>query len=409
MSYNDLSRSQLTNLLKKRKLMGTGVRSLAITRLENYDQRQGNVFTKREGEVYSPKMTISNATVKYIDSTRPFYGVPINIVTFNLFPYLDNESLWALAQTCKSFYVPGSKLYCERFRLLLVKQHSLAESPLLVQESKMSILTKGRGITPAAAVYGFSVNCKFKRARAHRKGPKLYGEVSNAKLYEIIKHIQRCGTFENGMHQMLEQAQEMKQIEDARLIHESEMKQRTLVLNEVIKLVGCDFIYPFVYTRFRQFGPIVDFTKVWANFASDGETRTPDEIESIKASQKILSDYVDQGVEFNWQELWYHLAVLSAAYIFCTEAMWKIHLRHGMQRGYQMSLPSLSSPPSSSRFGLPNADHLSLAGFLWAIRLKLRGSLELETTSIPQAILKRPPALDLAIFDEPPNKSNKKE
>ncbi len=300
MDYRNASIYDLKKLLKVRGLRMTEVKDVAVIRLQTYDQNKGNVsrvekVELRRLETQTEKfITTSTATIKYSDPDQPFYGIPMHILMQYVFDRLDSRSLWEVARTSKNYYVPLTERIRGRYIQFVLEHIDLLSEPLrkIIEDKK--ILVTGRGITTIGALHGL-FGCFAKRRS--KDGTRL---INIKEFNGVLGGIDLYGSFENAVLGRKEKKFERQ--EKTRLYQE-----RRSILNAEIAKIGYAFIYPFT----------LDLDGVRCSdyqLKSKQYRETPDP-EVVKASD-VLYHYVTSGVKFNWNKLWYYLAVMGTHFFF---------------------------------------------------------------------------------------------
>lgn len=358
--YEKFTVYELGKILFARNLLSTKNKEIAVIRLQNYDEKQGNVYRVAKPSPFVPKiqLTPTIASTLYNDESKPFHGLPVYIIQSLILKHLQNACLWQLAQTCRLMYSIGSKILCERFRLFLLHQTTVTVSPLEVSDDDMrTILKAGNGITPSAALYGFSINCCFRRGQAR-------GVPSAKKLNELVKLISHAGSFEGGMQlraekraelQIRNQAREKKQEIERQLWEQKlyERKERTRKLNYEIRKAGYDWIYPYVVQCHLvdgyDCGRIYHFHEVLNTFI-----KHPDDVRVVELRKSVsaLDGYINDGTSFPVDYFWYHLVVFATQFRLCTLSLFEQGLQSiiGPSRVPSYLLPSKLIVPRTADF-----------------------------------------------------------
>lgn len=293
--YEEMTGYALRKLLVERGLKTTDNKSRAIRRLENQDNALPVVHAVEPPELFQPSITgPSTATVQYCDPTKPFHGVPFNIIVLYIMRHLDYSSLRSMGRTCKNFHGPAMKLICEQFRLFLVAQTEALKFPMIVHHTRCYILETGKGITPMAASYAYKY-CYETCPKKKKNKP-----IINSVLNDIVSLIHSSGTFNIGITNRRIQATE--DLAEAVAIRER-LKEMQIRLRQSKYDIDLNPESPDAKRFFsRRIGRHLYPEN--ANF------------KLARKARSTLDRYILAGVEFDWKNLDSYLDFLMPSYNF---------------------------------------------------------------------------------------------
>jgi hypothetical protein len=305
-SYKEMSLKDLQKLLADRGLQKANRKSLAIILLESHDKGVDLSAPKiNKPKKFKPTIQVLRPTTLYSDQTKPFNGVPMDVLVRHLFNRLDYSDKVALAKTCRNFYAPLMKNICVTFQLFLIKfsEELIVRNlkgidqpyirPIAPKAGMQDIIDHGIGITPLAVAYAYKGDIPTRVGEAP-------GLISNApKIEKLIRLIHRYGTLDNYLNdRKTRKLQNKKWIQD--------IKVRIEILNKAVNSLG--------YSRYNSaelFEIHGELTiSIYCNSKSfiNPKGRLSTEIDK---STSILYNYIREGVEFNWALLPKYIADIA--------------------------------------------------------------------------------------------------
>jgi len=290
-NYNEMDLQELQKLLKKRGLKRANDRRTAILFLKSNDK--GIVLSVPKTtklQQFEPSIKPLETTTLYTDEARPFYGVPMSVLSQHLFKYLKYPEKLALARTCRNFYSPLMKNICITFHLFLKKLYldlgykvgwywRTSRIPSLKTKIE-KIIETGLGITPLAVAY----YCKS------LAGGNLLPSMTDIDFSWMFSIICNYGSLDNYIEtQRIEKIQFAEQV-----VH---MRERLIILNQAVQKLG----YEAGRGPFRLKGKVA--ISLWCN----KKALKP----SDDGTLEIFYDYVKKGIEFDWSRLDDYLSDIS--------------------------------------------------------------------------------------------------
>jgi hypothetical protein len=288
-NYKEMNIEDLQYLLKERGLRKEYQKHIAVVQLETYD-RNVKSGAKTIGKLakFEPAMpTLPLGIAFFYDETKPFYGVPMNILTQHLFVYLKYPEKLALAKTSKIFYSPLMKSICLSFQLFLNRiyweemklegreAYWRHHCKILFRKDVQSIINQGVGITPLAVDF-YDKECKH--------GLRI---LDNDTL-KFLRLICKYGTIDSYRESMKIRSeiyyQEIEQMQD-----------RVQILNKAVTDLG----YYSLGNRPKQ-GPFNVKETTYITIKCNNTTIN-DKAEDQES--KMFYKYLRYGVKFDWSKL----------------------------------------------------------------------------------------------------------
>jgi hypothetical protein len=235
-NYNEMSLEELQKLLKKKGLQSTTKRGIAILILESDDKGINLSITKTTKlQKFEPSIEPSKPTTLYSDESKPFFGVPMSVLSEHLFKYFKYPEKVALALTCKNFYNPLMKNICVTFHLFLQKLYRESNLGKGIDETWYwqytnvpslrpkieKIIQTGLGITPMFV-------SEYCRVSSYVKTPPT---ILDKHLVNLFSMVCNNGSVDNYFETArLKEIQRIQQVEG--------MYDRVKILNQKVKDLG---------------------------------------------------------------------------------------------------------------------------------------------------------------------------
>ena len=309
LNYSEMSLKDLRRLLVKRGLQLANRKSLAVILLESNDNGIDISAPKVDKpKRFEPIIKPLEPTTLYSDETRPFYGVPMNVLAKHLFDRLEYVDKVALARTCRNFYAPLMKNICATFHLFLMRFSQKLTirklktvgypyiKPIAPKPEMQIIIDQGVGITPLAVACAYKEdipNAIDEISRSHTDAPKIA---------RIIRMIYRHGTVDNFVaNRKAKKVQNKKWIVD--------INSRLDILNRTVKSLG--------YNHDHAVGPfIINGELIISIYCNRTSFSKPEGrlLTDMDKTRKILYNYIREGIEFDWTLLPKYISDIAEQY-----------------------------------------------------------------------------------------------
>lgn len=294
-SYEEMSLKDLQKLLADRGLQKANRKSLAIILLESHDKGVDLSAPKIEKpKKFKPTIQVLEPTTLYSDETRPFNGVPMDVLARHLFDLLNYSDKVALAKTCRNFYAPLMKNICATFQLFLIRFSQKLNArnlkgmahpyihPIAPKAEMQDIIDKGVGITPLAVAYAYKANIPNRISETN-------GLLRDApKIKKLIGFIHRYGTLDNYLNdRKAKKIQNKKWIED--------IKVRIGILNKAVSSLG--------YSHYNSSEPFEIHGELTISIYCNSKSFSNPEgrlLTEMDKTRSILYNYIREGIEFDW-------------------------------------------------------------------------------------------------------------
>ncbi len=115
---------QMNKIMKQRGYLGSTLYDVCRAYLILGDEGIDITLLKKQKPIiYVQRLTIiiNTASTNFIDSSKPFFGLPLDVIKINMLKYLDLRSLGRMAKVCKRFYSLCMKYICSMFPSILEK------------------------------------------------------------------------------------------------------------------------------------------------------------------------------------------------------------------------------------------------------------------------------------------------
>lgn len=206
MGYKNKTLGQLNKKLVKRGITVAKTKAIAITRLKTYEKNKDIAVPKIIGPaIYNTNIIVPTANLNYRDITKPFYGVPMDVLYKHVFPRLNFIQLRALALSCKIFYKPlmelALNLFLRSLRYFCLEYVKIKSYSLNLVKKYSAFFDAREGLTPLLMSYAIHHEVLTSNGNIIEENYPvgMFNDRYHPKIhlmYNILRRVKNYGTLE---------------------------------------------------------------------------------------------------------------------------------------------------------------------------------------------------------------------